>query len=53
MTQAHGIKFGLSDTAPITSNRYAGVTHYGIGIAPDANNRIRITGNVALLVILM
>ena len=23
-------KFGLSDTAPITSNRFAGVTHYGI-----------------------
>ncbi len=39
-------KFGLSDTAPIESNRYAGVTHYGIGIAPDANNRMRIAGNV-------
>ena len=34
-------KFGLSDTAPITSKRYAGVTHYGIGEAPDANNRMR------------
>ena len=39
-------KFGLSDTAPISSNRYAGVTHYGIGIAPDANNRMKIAGNV-------
>jgi hypothetical protein len=39
-------KFGLSDTAPITSNRYSGVTHYGIGEAPDAANRMKITGNV-------
>jgi len=41
-------KFGLSDTAPITSNRFAGVTNYGIGEAPDANNRMRISGNVAV-----
>ena len=41
-------KFGLSDTTPITSQRYNGVTHYGIGEAPDANNRFRITGNVAV-----
>ena len=41
-------KFGLSDTAPITSNRFSGVTHYGIGEAPDALNRMRITGNVAI-----
>ena len=41
-------KFGLSDTAPITSNRFAGVTNYGIGEAPDANNRFRITGNIAV-----
>ena len=39
-------KFGLSDTAPITSNRYSGVTHYGIGEAPDAANRMKINGNV-------
>jgi hypothetical protein len=39
-------KFGLSDTTPITSNRFSGVTHYGIGEAPDASNRMRITGNV-------
>jgi hypothetical protein len=39
-------KFGLSDSTPITSNRYSGVTHYGIGIAPDAANRMRISGNV-------
>ena len=39
-------KFGLSDTAPITSNRYSGVTHYGIGEAPDAANRMKISGNV-------
>jgi len=39
-------KFGLSDTAPITSQRYSGVTHYGIGEAPDALNRMKITGNV-------
>lgn len=41
-------KWGLSDTAPITSNRFAGQTHYGIGEAPDANNRLRISGNVAV-----
>ena len=41
-------KFGLSDTAPITSNRYSGVTHYGIGEAPDASNRMRISGNVTV-----
>jgi len=39
-------KFGLSDTTPITSNRFSGVTHYGIGIAPDAANRMKISGNV-------
>ena len=41
-------KFGLSDTAPITSGRFSGVTHYGIGEAPDALNRMRITGNVTV-----
>jgi hypothetical protein len=39
-------KWGLSDTAPIVSNRYAGQTNYGIGMAPDANNRMKINGNV-------
>ena len=39
-------KFGLSDTGPITSNRFSGETHYGIGIAPDAANRMKISGNV-------
>ena len=39
-------KFGLSDTTPISSNRFAGETHYGIGEAPDANNRMKISGNV-------
>jgi len=39
-------KFGLSDTTAITSNRYSGVTHYGIGIAPDATNRMKIGGNL-------
>jgi hypothetical protein len=39
-------KWGLSDTAPITSNRYAGQTHYGIGMAPDASNRMKVNGNV-------
>jgi len=39
-------KFGLSDTAPITSSRFSGVTHYGIGEPPDALNRMKITGNV-------
>ena len=38
-------KFGLSDTAPITSNRFSGVTNYGIGMAPDASNRLKISGN--------
>jgi len=41
-------KFGLTDTAPITSQRYAGVTHYGIGESPDASNRMRISGNVTV-----
>jgi len=39
-------KFGLSDTTAITSNRYSGVTHYGVGIAPDATNRMKIGGNL-------
>ena len=39
-------KFGLSDTAPISSTRFGGVTHYGIGIAPNASYRMRISGNV-------
>ena len=38
-------KMGLSDTTPITSNRYSGVTHYGIGMSPDASNRMKIGGN--------
>ena len=38
-------KIGLSDTTPITSNRYSGVTHYGIGMSPDASNRMKIGGN--------
>ena len=38
-------KVGLSDTTPITSNRYSGVTHYGIGMSPDASNRMKISGN--------
>ena len=41
-------KFGLTDTAPITSNRFSGVTHYGIGEAADASNRMRISGNVTV-----
>jgi len=41
-------KFGLSDTAPITSQRFSGETHYGIGIAPNANNRMRISGNTEI-----
>ena len=39
-------KWGLSDTAPISSSRFSGVTHYGIGEPPDALNRMKITGNV-------
>lgn len=39
-------KWGLSDTSPITSNRYSGQTHYGIGMAPDASNRMKVNGNV-------
>ena len=38
-------KFGLSDTTPITSNRFSGVTNYGIGMAPDASNRLKVSGN--------
>ena len=35
----------MSDTAPITSQRYSGVTNYGIGMAPDASNRLKVSGN--------
>jgi len=38
-------KFGLTDTGPITARRFGNVTHYGIGMAPDANNRMKISGN--------
>ena len=39
-------KFGLTDTTPITaSNSFSGVTNYGIGMAPDANNRLKVSGN--------
>ena len=38
-------KFGLTDTGPITAQRFSGVTHYGIGMAPDASNRMKISGN--------
>ena len=38
-------KMGLSDTTPITSNRFSGVTNYGIGMAPDASNRLKVSGN--------
>ena len=41
-------KFGISDSTPIVSNRYSGVTHYGIGMAPDASNRMKISGNTYL-----
>ena len=39
------VKFGLTDTAPITARRFGGVTNYGIGMAPDASNRMKISGN--------
>ena len=38
-------QFGLTDTGPITSRRFSGVTNYGIGMAPDANNRLKVSGN--------
>jgi len=38
-------KFGLTDTGPITARRFGGVTNYGIGMAPDANNRLKVSGN--------
>ena len=38
-------KFGLTDTSPITARRFSGVTNYGIGMAPDASNRMKIAGN--------
>ena len=38
-------KFGLTDTTPITARRFSGVTNYGIGMAPDASNRMKIAGN--------
>ena len=38
-------QFGLTDTSPITARRFSGVTNYGIGMAPDANNRMKISGN--------
>ena len=38
-------KFGLTDTSPITARRFSGTTNYGIGVAPDASNRMKISGN--------
>ena len=38
-------KFGMTDTSPITARRFSGVTNYGIGMAPDASNRMKISGN--------
>jgi len=38
-------KFGMTDTGPITARRFGGVTNYGIGMAPDASNRMKISGN--------
>ena len=38
-------KFGMTDTGPITARRFSGVTNYGIGMAPDASNRMKISGN--------
>ena len=38
-------KFGMTDTGPITARRFSGTTNYGIGMAPDANNRMKISGN--------
>ena len=38
-------QFGLTDTGPITARRFSGVTNYGIGMAPDANNRLKVSGN--------
>ena len=38
-------KFGLTDTSPITARSFSGVTNYGIGMAPDASNRMKMAGN--------
>ena len=38
-------KFGMTDTGPITARRFSGVTNYGIGMAPDVNNRLKVSGN--------
>ena len=38
-------EWGLTDTGPISAQRFSGVTHYGIGMAPDASNRMKISGN--------
>ena len=38
-------KFGLTDTGPITARRFSGVTYYGIGMAPDVNYRLKVSGN--------
>ena len=38
-------KFGMTDTGPITARRFSGVTNYGIGMAPDASNRLKVSGN--------
>ena len=38
-------KFGMTDTGPITARRFSGITNYGIGMAPDASNRLKISGN--------
>ena len=38
-------QFGMTDTTPIKARRFSNVTHYGIGVMPDASNRMKILGN--------
>ena len=41
-------QFGMTDTTPIKARRFSNVTHYGIGVMPDASNRMKILGNTFL-----
>ncbi len=41
-------KFGVSDSGEIYTGRFGGVTHFGLGEAADASNRLRVNGNTTI-----
>ena len=41
-------KFGVSDSEDIKTTRFGGTTHFGLGEAADASNRLRVNGNTTI-----